>query len=222
MSYSLDLIQDFARLNLSSDQQPVQSYVELVTLLSTSCMLGTAKRDPETIIDGADLLTPLGKIALDAISHGIVFGREQTVSCCEEAEWKFAMSLDPEDVQNKQLRSPLLITDGGEPVAVLKSYGERTVYAFQDRLNIGLVKGSIATTSIPIDPHSLPRSSRAYTYEILPDDCFFPVRFSAFATPVGFRQTLTHDEPEDAIAIRTSHAELVQNAHRVLPDASAL
>ena len=113
---------------------------------------------------------------------------------CAEAEPKLVASID--SANNPTFRSPILITDDHQPIAVAKSFGETTTYSFFDNPEYGLLQETFAAHPIlNAQIRELPRCSTAYVLDIHKlKERFTPLRVATLAIPDTYRAYLSDHE----------------------------
>src|SRR5512146_828260 len=128
-SYLEQAVQDFQTLGLYDDKPADPSlwgWVGLHDFLDTTSLIG-----PERFgrLDGDDLSvsTGLGAKALELLELSVEFGKEH-LQACRAAEPKLVVNVSQESVASAEIRSPLILVSGGEPVGIIKTYGERSCY----------------------------------------------------------------------------------------------
>ncbi len=152
-----------------------------------------------------DLSTDLGRRALELARWNVTYDTE--ANCCEESEPRLVSALLPDAITNPRYRSPVIITHQGRLAAVMKRYGERTIYGFEDIPEYSIYKGLFHAADNAFDVSSpLPKSKSAWVLRLeqSPLQNIRPLRLSTFAVPLKERQELVPvDYAQNGLTIAT-------------------
>lgn len=107
-------------------------------------MTAVVDMKPDRTAESQHLQTQVGQAVFSAIKHDTWF--DTKANCCEESEARLVMSLNDEAVVNPAYKSPIIIVEQGQPVAISKQFGERTVYGLEDVPEYGLYRGLFHST----------------------------------------------------------------------------
>ncbi|MEO7945017.1 MAG: hypothetical protein ABIR37_02565 [Candidatus Saccharimonadales bacterium] len=175
----------------------------------------------ELLPSDSNLVTALGKRTLALAKNKVaVLGSGKGPICCEEAEWKLAHSLLPEEVHDASQHSPLILTLHNKAVAVGKHQGQPSWYGLRNVPERNIHAGAFhAITNIPL-AISLPRASTAYRYSMSPENTASIIRFSIYATPPSHRRDIKFLNEEAAIVRTTRHESIVKACDDYLVDAN--
>lgn len=128
-------------------------------------MTATVDKKPDRAAEPEQLQTQVGRAVLMALKHDTWF--DTTANCCEESEARLVMSLDDEAIRNPVYKSPVLITDQGQPIAISKQFGERTIYGLEDAPEHRIYKGLFHSTDQLVFPqYTPPVADHAWTVAI--------------------------------------------------------
>jgi hypothetical protein len=173
--------------NIEFDHSQV-AYVEL--LKAAMKEFNTLEKDRSNT---TSLETKIGSTLLTVLTHHASLDIE--TACCEESEARLALSLDQQAIANPNLRSPVILTHSGEPVAALKQTGMRSIYGIEDIPELGIYRGMFhATTHTSSKPLPIPGKSEHAWHTPLDTpliDITGPTRPSLFLIPESVR----HDMP---------------------------
>lgn len=142
---------------------------------------------------------------------------------CGEAEWKVAHSVTDEHVYDSKLPSPIILTLGGQAVAVGKQLGEPSWYGLVDIPERQFFAGVFS--AIAGAPRAIAQEPRcgAYRYELPDTESNDNLRFSLYAIPDALRQSLhTKADKNCPIVARTSHSAILAIAQELLETARPL
>lgn len=184
-NYFSDLQTDLQQLNLLWPSSTITDICHLVDDLecTTAISRRTAKRRFEAATNIGAMIQKWAPVSFNYNSDG--------VGICPEAEPKFIANA--EQAANDNFRSPLVIFDKDEPVALAKAYGEPTIYSFKNKKPKGLLKDTICINNeLGCRVTKLPRRSGAYLIELSEITApFVPMRVSALAVPGKIRGELS-------------------------------
>ena len=217
---------DFVRLGIR-DQQPdeyptLEQYDGLHELVCASGFIGS---DVIELGVPPSLSTKLGKRTLQLCQNGVEFSSTFD-TCCEEAEPKLLANLSRASISNDNWRSPVIVTNGTAPVAIIKQYGERTCYALTDIPEMDLIAGTFASVHSLLEETDIDPSPSAWQLPIEAIATFTPVRFSIFSLPPTGRRLIrcgafTTSEKEKRV-VNTTHQQIVGRAKQLLQNARPL
>jgi len=228
-SYFEQAIQDFQTLGLLVDGDLAGppshwGWRGLYDLVESTASIGSSNTPPSL-----EPLTDLGEKALELMETSVKFGNAALLAGCPATESKLLYNISSESVASDNVRSPLIITNNGEPAGLIKGFGERSCYGLSTDLETGLVEGCFSEPSPYIEhlggiAERLPKTSRAWSLPIEEAGQFRPMRFSAFAVPVSKRVELLDNEDMEWYqrVLWTSHGAIMKQAKKLLRNAVPL
>jgi hypothetical protein len=166
----------------------------------------------------------VGKRALDVLtSSGFVsFGNDSFI-CCRTAESKLIRSISDKSVEDRDLRSPLVITRRGEPVGVMKAYGEASFYGITDVSRYQIFGGAFAAIGSLIGrPKLLPHANHAWSAAIENLGSVLPLRLSLFVIPTDERNHAPMDVDPYSDVMTTSHEDVAEQVVKIFENSKPI
>jgi len=169
-------------------------------------------------------LTEIGKRALRLMQQGLEFRPGNFLSVCQFAEARLIENIDPTNVSDPSKTSPVIVTNQGSPVAIIKTLAERSSYALTTDSEHGLIESCFSEPT----PYNrwrsrnltIPFSDHAWSITIEEAGSFLPRRFSFFSIPVEERAPLanTANEQYANVAISATHEYIRTRAEAMLAE----
>jgi hypothetical protein len=234
VTYLEQISQDFSEIgllhpNLQGDLElkphHLWGWPESVTLLGCTEELDAVANKPD--VTGAPVATDIARRAVelmlqpDAPRFKPATATESRLICCVDAEPKLIYSLSPQPGQNGYIRRPVIITDGDTPVAVVKTYGEKSCYALENNYPFGLVQGAFGEPERLNRFYNLPPARVAWRMDIEDLGVVDPRRFSGFQFPEEVRKYLAMRSYDDFLTptLRYDHSDIQEFAANALASA---
>lgn len=142
--YYSDLQDDFCQLGILAAASNIGTTADLVDVLeNTYNITPSLQSRPATCMK-----TSLGAQVLDWCNNFSCYFSDDAprISTCPEAEPKFIATID--STTNGNLKSPILITNEHDVLAVAKPYGETSILSFVNNPNAGLAAFSLGSHQI--------------------------------------------------------------------------
>lgn len=203
------------------DESPPTMYYQVVDLLHETQNIDADTAEFVRVSDPDDLRTQVGKRIFNLFENQVSFDGKYQDACCGEAEWRLAANISYGNVTDRRRPSPVIVTDRGEPCAIIKSYGEDTVYGLETDRDYGIVAGAFSSHSPEVSSYHLPRIDTAWKVDIDDIGVIDPIRYSIFALPAVPRARLQGSLRERSV-LQLTHKQIARQAGRLLGDARQL
>lgn len=227
MSYFEELQADFSEIGLGlghMEKWPIEMwrYSNLVELMQATNDINGRHKEILARKE-LNLRTPLGRTALHFLNELNYDFYNGQFGSCGWAEIKLVRNVlgtQPYDEVNKP---PVILTNQGRAVGVIKGEGEDSCYGLVDDPESGIFAGVISGHS----EEALVAPESDHAWEVPVDffrDGFHPIRFAITKVPVRYRQALlknTGDFGQQA-ALATRHSYLVKRVNNLYKTALPL
>lgn len=233
-SYLEQVIRDFQTLGLYYDGGPptepsLWCWQDLFDLLDTTKFIGPAQFE-RLGTDDPEMATNVGSKALELLKASVKFSDKERLKACYNTEPKLIRNVSPESVASPETYSPLVLIRDGEPIGIVKTYGEKSCYGLATELDAGIIEGCFSQptpfTELGAAAAGLPKTTAAWSLPVEKAGVFTPLRFSAFTMPESERAKLARNEYAfqewRRCALVYSHDYVLEQARNMLPDAVAL
>lgn len=185
-------------------------------------------KNPE---DVPEMKTAIGQKAVSVLSFPTFtpFGVEYRLGCCDTAEYKLVAGIELSSVANDQYVSPTIVTQMFEDeeiaVALIKGYGEKTLYGLRDVPERQIFSGVFSSVAgFTNQRDRVPRTDSPQKIGLDELGGIWPVRFSSLIIPVSNRapDSWNAHEPNEQLVLETSHDDIVNQVRRLLDSAEPL
>lgn len=203
------------------DHSPPTRYSSLIDLLHETQNIDDETAELVQVSDPDDLRTQVGKSIFNLFENQVSFDGRYQDACCGEAEWRLAANISSSRVADRRRPSPIIVTNDEEPYAIIKSYGEDTVYGLVTDRDHGIVAGAFSSHSPEVSAYYLPRIDTAWKVEIDDIGLIDPIRYSIFSLPTIPRAQL-QGNPKERSVLQLTHKQIARQAGRLLCKARQL
>lgn len=228
LRYTKQLDSDILKLTNRPPKRKFRHYADIHDRLMDVSQGSSTKNtmlDMATTLTTSDMETYLGQQTLKIIQNkGFQTKLPDEIRLCKKAEYYIPYYLNPSTTRTDySLPQPVILTNNGELVGILKHYEEMNVYGLQDDPENNIYAGALHYPTAPFDLTGerffarRPWKLSAKIFSIA------PTRMTAFAIPIEVRRELKDAtmamEPKQVPTLLGTHEEIVKLAHDALDDA---
>lgn len=223
--YVTALSEDISRLGLGYSNHTVPSWGNLWSTLAHTSNIGSpshlraARKGPEVYTELGNIMLEHG-LAEDPIKFSI-----GNMRCCSSAEERLIGSIRPESIGNPELRAPVVITNQGQAQAIMKGWGERSIYGLRDNPEYGIVAGAFSEPDTKLQQRMV-RADVPFYVDLEEAGLSLPLRMGGFMIPQQIRKSMLAacriKPPTQSHETITTFADELAEIAEPLPEVSGL